>query len=76
MAFNNKNLSVIAYANGFTMWHYKSEDTVAQVTAVNYFLKTRDAINTGDMLVFSGEDGVGTVKLFKVINGSIITTAI
>ena len=26
MSMNSKNLSVLAYANGFTLWHYKTED--------------------------------------------------
>ena len=26
MSMNSKNLSVLAYSNGFTLWHYKTED--------------------------------------------------
>ena len=33
MAFQNKNLSVIAYANGFTLWHYAENVTMAFVGA-------------------------------------------
>ena len=36
MAFQNKNLSVIAYANGFTLWHYKENATLATITASGY----------------------------------------
>ena len=28
MAFQNKKLSVIAYANGFTLWHYSANETM------------------------------------------------
>ena len=28
MAFQNKNLSVLAYANGFTLWHYTTDDDI------------------------------------------------
>ncbi len=26
MAFQTKDLSVLAYANGFTLWHYTTDD--------------------------------------------------
>lgn len=32
MAFKNRNFSVLAYANGFTLWHYATnEDTLEQI---------------------------------------------
>ena len=36
MAFNSKNFSVMAYANGFTLWNYQTPDTLETVTAVSY----------------------------------------
>ena len=37
MAFESKNLSVLAYANGFTLWHYTSTDTAALIDSEDYF---------------------------------------
>ena len=37
MAFQNKNLSVIAYANGFTLWHYSAAETMTTITKTGYF---------------------------------------
>lgn len=37
MAFNSKNLSVLAYANGFTLWHYATIDAAAVVDSGGYF---------------------------------------
>ena len=31
MAFQPRNWSVIAYANGFTLWHYKTEDYLKDI---------------------------------------------
>ena len=31
MAFSSKNLSVINYANGWTMWHYASNDSIEKI---------------------------------------------
>lgn len=50
MAFQNKNLSVIAYANGFTMWHYKTEDQLEELLN-GYFDSVSDLMNKNDMLV-------------------------
>ena len=44
MAFQNKNLSVIAYANGFTLWHYSAAETLATITANGPF-RTIDSSN-------------------------------
>ena len=32
MAYLSKNLSVLAYANGFTLWHYTTADTAVSWT--------------------------------------------
>ena len=47
MAFQNKNLSVIAYANGFTLWHYAANETLATITASGYFNIVKTLMNTG-----------------------------
>ena len=36
MAFQNKNLSVIAYANGFTLWHYAAKEAMSTISAAGY----------------------------------------
>lgn len=57
MAFQNKNMSVIAYANGFTLWHYRSDDTIGQISK-NYFPKgfTKLTAN-GDLMIVNAGDG-------------------
>ena len=35
MSLNSSNLSVLAYANNFTLWHYTTVD--ASVTSGGYF---------------------------------------
>ncbi|MGC2855996.1 hypothetical protein ACM64Y_11020 [Novispirillum sp. DQ9] len=51
MAFQSKNLSVLAYANGFTLWHYATPDAAATVTAANYFDAAADMMRGGDVVV-------------------------
>ena len=59
MAFDSQNLSVLAYANGFTLWHYKSTaDTLATLTGSGYFNNASDMLRLGDTLTLqdSGDD--------------------
>ncbi len=58
MAFSIRNLSVLAYAQGFTLWHYKAEnDWLDQVTAPHFFEDAADMLSPGDMMMVSAPDG-------------------
>lgn len=61
MAFRNKNFSVIAYANGFTLWHYVSaEDSLKDIVDnVKYFFAVRMLMNTGDIIMINAKDSTG-----------------
>lgn len=51
MAFIPQNLSVIGYANGFTLWHYTTPDAAATVDTIGYFNEAADAFRIGDMIL-------------------------
>lgn len=58
MAFENKNLSVIAYANGFTLWHYKTfSDTLENVKKDGYFNRIEQLCANGDIIIVNPSDG-------------------
>jgi hypothetical protein len=57
MAFSLRNLSVLAYANGFTLWHYKSGDKLSTATAKGYFADAADLLAAGDMVMLSAAEG-------------------
>ena len=63
MAFQNKNLSVIAYANGFTLWHYSSNETLATIVASGYFDNVKTLMNTGDIVIVNGSDNTSIKKI-------------
>jgi hypothetical protein len=49
---------VLAYAKGFTLWHYKSlKGRLADITTGNYFANAADMMTVGDMVVTSAADG-------------------
>lgn len=50
MAFQSKDLSVLAYANGFTLWHYTTEDLATDVDTSGYFNDASDMLRVGDMM--------------------------
>lgn len=57
MAFALRNLSVLAYANGFTLWHYKAGSDDAAMNAPGYFAEAGDMLNAGDLLMVTGTQG-------------------
>lgn len=77
MALNNKNFSVMAYANGFTLWNYTTEDTLSTVKAANYFNEVAAFARKGDMiLVVAGKSPLAASVLFvKDIADGVVTVA-
>ena len=75
MAFQNKNLSVIAYANDFTLWHYKESATLATITASGYFSSLKNLMNTGDMILINGSNG-SAIKVVTVTDGVVTVGAL
>ncbi|HEV7369632.1 hypothetical protein [Arenibaculum sp.] len=60
MAFKPKDLSVLAYANGFTLWHYTTADAADAVDTSGYFNAASDMLRVGDMIM-ANLDTDGTV---------------
>lgn len=73
MAFANKNLSVIAYANGFTLWHYSAAETLDTICASGYFNDVKTLMNTGDIVIINGSDRTSIMQI--TVSESAITTA-
>jgi hypothetical protein len=51
MAYQSKDLSVLAYANGFTLWHYTTADAATDVDTAGYFNAAANMLRTGDIIV-------------------------
>lgn len=61
MAYLSKDLSVLAYANGFTLWHYATPDAGVAVDTAGYFNPAADMLRAGDMIIANLETA-GTQK--------------
>ena len=74
MAFAIRNLSVLAYANGFTLWHYKAgKDPLEQVEARDFFADAADMLAEGDMMMVSAADGGGVLSVAPGVAGEVAT---
>lgn len=74
MAFAIRNLSVLAYANGFTLWHYKaSGDPLTRVQAPDFFADAADMLADGDMMMVSAEEGGRIISIAAGTSGQIAT---
>ena len=58
MAFAVRNLSVLAYANGFTLWHYNGGSDAAEPSRdKHFFTGAGDMLASGDILMVSATSG-------------------
>lgn len=78
MAFQSKNLSVLAYANGFTLWHYASVDPNTKVDKVGYFNDGADMLRVGDMIManLNTDDAPKSgILLVNSVSGGVVDVA-
>ncbi len=75
MSFQNKNLSVIAYANGFTLWHYSGSETLATITANGYFNSVKTLMNIGDIVIINASDNTA-IKKINITELNVTTVAL
>lgn len=75
MAFQNKNLSVIAYANGFTLWHYSADEAMSAITASGYFNGVKNLMNGGDIIIIKASNQT-SIKAVAVAGGVVSVAAL
>lgn len=72
MSFKPSDLSVLAYANNFTLWHYTTADDA--VTTSGYFDKATDMLRVNDLII-ANVDTDGTVATtFYVVTANTGTS--
>ncbi len=75
MAFAIRNLSVLAYANGFTLWHYKSgRDRLEEVSSGNHLADAADMLTAGDLVMVTAADGAG-IRVVTMAEPEKVVTA-
>ena len=74
MPFVTRNLSVLAFANAATLWHYRThEDTLATVSTPNYFAGMA-RIKEGDLIMVVAADSASIlVVVLDDAFGAVVT---
>lgn len=65
MAYQSKDLSALGYANGFTLWHYRTADLAAVVDNAGYFNAAGRMLRVGDFIMLNA--GLGTTPTHGVV---------
>ena len=77
MTYKASDLSVLAYANSFTLWHYTTVD--AAVTGTGYFNSAADMLRVNDLIIANIDtDGTPSTKFYIVSGntGSAVTVTV
>ena len=75
MSFAARDLSVLAYANGFTLWHFTTID--ASVATAGYFDTAFDMVRVGDIIIANIDtDGTLDTKIYTVTASSDVGVTI
>lgn len=77
MAYIASDLSVLAYANNFTLWHYTTVDSA--VTGGGYFNSAAGMLRLGDIVIVNIDtDGTPSTKFYVVTanTGSVVTVTL
>lgn len=69
MAFAASGLSSLAYANGFTLWHYTSADAIADVNTAGYFNDASDMLAVRDVIIVV-DTNTPTTSLVSVLSNA------
>lgn len=72
MSFTARELSVLAYANGFTLWHYRTADSPDRLLAPGggYFAAADELLRPGDQILVT-HLGDGTVTGTSLVVAAI-----
>ena len=75
MAFIIRNLSTVAYANSWTMWHYRTTtDNLEAVGKDGYFFAVSDMLANGDIIVVNAQDGTKFLVVVESKPNDIVHT--
>lgn len=65
--FRNKDLSVVLYANGWSLYQYYTEDSLETVEIDGYFDKVSHLCATGDIIIIVAKGQVGKETAIRSI---------
>lgn len=67
MAYDPTGLSALAYANGFTLWHYRTSDAANEIAEEHYFAEAARMLREGDFILLNANVGADPQNALCVI---------
>lgn len=77
MSYIASDLSVLAYANNFTLWHYTTEDDA--VNGSGYFNKAADMLRKNDLIIANVDTNGSPATKFYIVTantGTAVTVTV
>ena len=74
MAYDSNNLSALTYANGFTLWHYKTPDADTVVDTTGYCNDAAGMLRVGDF-IFANTGTKGGVFVVNANASGVVDVA-
>lgn len=68
MSYIASDLSVLAYANNFTLWHYTTTDSA--VTGAGYFNNASDMLRVNDLIITGLDTDGSPSTVFYIVTGN------
>jgi hypothetical protein len=70
MDFAIRDLSVLAYAQGFTLWHYKARPgSLRHASTLGFFNDAADMLASGDIVMVSSPEGARIIVVAGTESG-------
>ena len=68
--FKPSNLSVLAYANNFTMWHYTTVDDTTAFETAGYLDNAVDMLRLNDLIIVNIDTNGTPATKFYIVTGN------
>lgn len=76
MAFQQENMGVLSYCNGFTVWYYRSEnDNFTDIVSSGYFTPFYESLSKEDIIFFTESQGRTGRRRINQLTPSLVTIA-
>lgn len=57
----SRNLSVLAYANGFTLWHARENSPITTADDIELNKSTKETLRPGDLVIINSPENSKTI---------------
>ena len=75
--FDIRNLGILNYSNGFTLWVYKCDEASLEAIAIdNFFADAGNMMAVGDIIIATGRNGCTLRYITQGENGEVCTAKV